>query len=158
MNKLVTRSELPSILGKMRGQGRKIVLAGGCFDVIHVGHVRYLEEAKQFGDILVVGINGDEAVRKMKGDGRPYIKQEERAEILSAFSFVDFVVIFEETTTKNLLLELKPDIYAKGTDYKADTVPWHDLVEGYGGKVVITGDAKSHSSTETIERMKKPFY
>ncbi|MBI5206739.1 MAG: adenylyltransferase/cytidyltransferase family protein [Candidatus Firestonebacteria bacterium] len=153
MNKLVERNKLSGILDEFKKHGKKIVLAAGCFDCLHVGHVRYLEEAKKFGDVLVVGINGDKAVRSMKGSGRPYVNQNERAEILSAFCFVDFVVIYEETTTKNLLLELKPDFYAKGTDYKADSVPWHDVVESYGGKVVIVGDIKTHSSTEIIEKM-----
>ncbi|MBI5417864.1 adenylyltransferase/cytidyltransferase family protein [Candidatus Poribacteria bacterium] len=153
MNKLIPRNKLPDILNKLKTNKKKIVLAAGCFDVLHVGHIRYLEEARKLGDFLVVGINGDEAINKMKGDGRPYINQDERAEILSALYCVDFVVIYEETTTKNLLMELKPDFYAKGTDYKAENVPWNDVVESYGGKVVIVGDPKTHSSTELIERI-----
>jgi rfaE bifunctional protein nucleotidyltransferase chain/domain len=154
MDKLVPREKLPDILNKLKKEGKKIVLAAGCFDVLHVGHVRYLEAAKKAGDILVVGINGDKAVKEMKGPGRPYANQSERAEILSALNFVDYVVIYDETVTKNLLTELKPDLYAKGTDYSGKTVPWHEIVEGYGGKIVIVGDPKDHSSTGILRQMK----
>jgi rfaE bifunctional protein nucleotidyltransferase chain/domain len=129
------------------------VFANGCFDMLHVGHVRYLEGAKALGDVLVVAVNSDEQVRKQKGADRPLMPQDERAEIVSALAAVDFVTIFEEPTVAELLLALKPDIHAKGTDYTVDTVPERDVVRSYGGRVAIAGDPKEHSSSEMIEKV-----
>lgn len=151
--KIVDREELKRRVESWRRRGDKITLANGCFDLIHVGHVRYLHAAKQLGGRLVVGVNGDESVRRLKGDGRPLMPAEERAEILAAFSDVDAVVIFSEADVRALLREIRPDFHAKGTDYRADNVPERDTVLECGGKVVIVGDPKDHSATEIMERM-----
>jgi D-glycero-beta-D-manno-heptose 1-phosphate adenylyltransferase len=136
-----------------RAEGRSVVLANGCFDVLHVGHVRYLEGAKALGHLLIVGINSDEQTRRLKGPGRPLVTQDQRAEIISSIEAVDYVTIFEEPTVTQLLLALKPDIHAKGTDYTQDSVPERDVVRSFGGRVAIVGDPKDHSSTEMIEKV-----
>jgi len=133
-----------------RQNGGIIVLANGCFDFFHVGHIRYLAEAKTLGDYLIVGINSDEQVRKLKGDNRPLIPEQERAEIISALRFVDYVTVFPEPTVEELIRVLRPDFHAKGTDYTVDSVPERDIVREYGGKVAIVGDPKNHSSTDLI--------
>jgi len=133
-----------------RQNGGIIVLANGCFDFFHVGHIRYLAEAKMLGDYLIVGINSDEQVRKLKGDNRPLIPEQERAEIISALKFVDYVTVFPEPTVEELIRALRPDFHAKGTDYTVDSVPEREIVREYGGKVAIVGDPKNHSSTDLI--------
>ena len=135
-------SELVDTIAASREAGSTIVLANGCFDLFHVGHLRYLAGAKQVGDILVVGINSDRQTRLLKGSDRPFINEKERAEIVSSLACVDFVTIFDEPTVENLIRTLKPDFHAKGTDYTADTVPERDIVREYGGKVAIVGDPK----------------
>ena len=127
-------------------------MANGCFDVLHVGHVRYLEGAKALGDLLIVGVNSDEQTRRLKGAGRPLLPQEQRAEIISSIEAVDFVTIFDEPTVEQLLLAVKPDGHAKGTDYTEDSVPERDVVRSFGGRVAIVGDPKDHSSSQMIER------
>lgn len=151
--KILTREELRRRVASWRGRGGKITLANGCFDVLHVGHVRYLHAAKELGGHLVVGINADESVRKLKGEGRPVIPAEERAEILAALADVDAVVIFPEPDVRALIRELRPDVHAKGTDYTADTVPERDVVLECGGRVEIVGDPKDHSATGIISRL-----
>ena len=136
-----------------REAGAKIVLANGCFDLFHVGHIRYLAGAKHVGDFLVVGINSDRQVRKLKGENRPYMSENERAEIVSAFRFVDAVTIFDEPTVEELIVAIRPDFHAKGTDYRTDTVPERDIVRKYGGQVAIVGDPKDHSSTGLIAKV-----
>ena len=136
-----------------RKHGARIVLANGCFDILHVGHVRYLEGAKALGDVLVVGINSDEQVRAQKGEGRPLVPERERAEIVASVRAVDFVTIFPEPTVEQLLLSIRPDIHAKGTDYTEETVPERDVVRSIGGRVVIVGDPKDHSSTEMVKKV-----
>jgi rfaE bifunctional protein nucleotidyltransferase chain/domain len=136
-----------------RKHGARIVLANGCFDLLHVGHIRYLEGAKALGDVLVVGVNSDEQVRLQKGAGRPFMPERERAEIIAAIRAVDFVTIFYEPTVEHLLLSVRPDIHAKGTDYTEDSVPERDVVRSYGGHVCIVGDPKDHSSTEMVRRV-----
>ncbi|MBA2733195.1 MAG: adenylyltransferase/cytidyltransferase family protein [Acidobacteria bacterium] len=136
-----------------RKHGARIVLANGCFDILHVGHVRYLEDAKALGDVLVVGINSDEQVREQKGAGRPFVPERERAEIIAAIRAVDFVTIFAEPTVEQLLRSIRPDIHAKGTDYTEDSVPERDVVRSIGGRVVIVGDPKNHSSTEMVKEL-----
>jgi rfaE bifunctional protein nucleotidyltransferase chain/domain len=148
--KIVTREELRCRAESWRESGEKITLANGCFDLLHVGHVRYLHAAKQLGGRLVVGINSDDSVRKLKGDGRPLIPAEERAEILAALADVDAVVIFPEPDVRALVREIRPDIHAKGTDYTADSVPERDTVIECGGRVEIVGDPKDHSATDII--------
>ena len=127
------------------------MLANGCFDLFHVGHIRYLAGAKDLGDILIVGLNSDEQVRKLKGNNRPFMPENERAEIISALKFVDFVTIFPEPTVTELLRAIRPDFHAKGTDYTTETVPEREIVKEFGGQVAIVGDPKDHSSTDLIK-------
>ena len=153
--RIVNRLELALRVAEARKQGELIVLANGCFDVLHVGHIRYLEAAKAMGDLLIVGINSDKQARRLKGDGRPVLSQDHRAEIVAALDAVDFVTIFEEPTVEQLLLALKPDVHAKGTDYTEDSVPERDVVRSYGGRVAIAGDPKDHSSSEMIDKVSR---
>lgn len=150
---ILSREELVERVAAARETGSRIVLANGCFDVLHVGHVRYLAGARELGDFLVVGINSDEQVAVQKGDGRPVLPASERAEIVAALESVSFVTIFNEPTVEELLLALKPDVHAKGTDYTTDTVPERDVVRSYGGQVAIVGDPKDHSTSEIIARL-----
>lgn len=133
-----------------RGDGSQIVLANGCFDLIHAGHIRYLAGAKELGGCLIVGINSDRQVAALKGPGRPYITENERAEIISAFRFVDAVTIFDEPTVEGLIRAIRPDFHAKGTDYTVDDVPEREVVRELGGRVAIVGDPKDHSSSDLI--------
>lgn len=142
--------ELKKSIARSRADDSKIVLANGCFDLLHVGHVRYLTGAKAIGDILVVGVNSDRQTRFLKGNGRPFVPENERAELVSGLRCVDFVTIFDEPTVEQLLLAIRPDFHAKGTDYTTETVPEHEIVRSYGGAVVIVGDPKDHSTTELI--------
>ena len=146
-NRLIARAAIE------RREQKKIVLANGCFDLFHVGHIRYLAGAKELGDCLIVGINSDEQVRKLKGETRPFMPERERAEIVSAFRFVDYVTIFEEPTVEDLIRAIRPDFHAKGTDYTTETVPEREIVKEYGGQVAIVGDPKDHSSTEFIKKV-----
>lgn len=139
-----------------RRHGHTVAFANGCFDVLHVGHIRYLQGAAAKADVLVVGVNGDESVRSLKGEGRPLMPEHERAEMISAIRGVTYVTIFHEDSPVRLLQLLKPDVHCKGTDYTAETVPERDAVLAYGGKVVIVGDPKDHSTTEMLERMRRP--
>ena len=150
---ILDRDELVRRVNELRAEGAAIVFANGCFDLIHVGHLRYLEGAADLGDVLVVAINSDRQARELKGDGRPFTPENERAEIVAALKCVDFVTVFDEPTVEELLLALKPDFHAKGTDYTVDTVPEREVVRSYGGIVAIVGDPKDHSSTEIIERL-----
>lgn len=153
MKKIKTLAELRKIVASEKARGKTIVLANGCFDLFHVGHIRYLRGAKSKGDILVVGLNSDRSVRRLKGRGRPILPQQERAEILAAFSFVDYVVIFSEPNVEKLLLSLKPDSHVKGSDYSEDTVPEREIVKAYGGKVAIAGGPKIRDTSKIIERI-----
>jgi rfaE bifunctional protein nucleotidyltransferase chain/domain len=132
-----------------------VVFANGCFDVLHAGHVRYLQSAKSLGDLLVVGVNSDDQVAEQKGAGRPILPQRERAEIVAALESVDLVTIFAEPTVEALLLALRPDVHAKGTDYTEETVPEREVVKSFGGRVAIVGDPKDHSTSELIGRLFK---
>ena len=153
MQRILNREELRKRIASERESGARIVLANGCFDVLHVGHVRYLAGARQLGDVLVVGINADEQVALQKGAGRPVLPADDRAEIVAALESVTYVTIFEEPTVEQLLLALKPDVHAKGTDYTTETVPERDVVRSYGGQVAIVGDPKDHSTSEIIARL-----
>jgi len=155
-SKILTREALKRRAAEWRGAGEPITLANGCFDLLHVGHVRYLHAAKALGGRLIVAVNSDESVRALKGDGRPLIPAEERAEILSAFEDVDAVVIFPERDVRALIREIQPDIQAKGTDYTADSVPERDVVAEYGGRVEIVGDPKDHSASDIIRSRLRP--
>lgn len=153
LNKLKTLGELQVIVAAKKAAGKTVVLANGCFDLFHVGHIRYLREARANGDLLIVAINSDSSVHKLKGKGRPILTQAERAEILSAFSFVDYVTIFDELNVEKILRELKPDIHAKGSDYTEETVPEKDTVKEYGGKVIIVGGPKVHNASDLLKRI-----
>ena len=152
---ILNRDELVTRITTDRKNGRRIVLANGCFDVLHVGHVRYLAGARQLGDVLVVGVNSDEQVARLKGPGRPILPATERAEIVAALEAVSYVTIFHEPTVEQLLLTLRPDVHAKGTDYTEDSVPERDVVRSYGGEVAIVGDPKDHSTSAILARLRK---
>lgn len=154
--KIVSREELKHRAESWRANGEKIILANGCFDLLHVGHVRYLHAAKQLGGRLIIAINSDDSVRTLKGPGRPLIPEEERAEILAALSDVDAVVIFTEPDVRALIREIRPNIHAKGTDYTAQSVPERDTVIECGGRVEIVGDPKDHSATDIIRNRLEP--
>jgi len=153
--RVLTREELTARVVRARLEGARIVFANGCFDVLHVGHTRYLTGARELGDLLVVGVNSDEQVRIQKGPGRPILPQDERAELVASLDSVDYVTVFNEPTVEQLLLTLKPDVHAKGTDYTEDTVPERDVVRSYGGTVAIVGDPKDHSTSSLLTRLRK---
>ena len=148
---VLSRPDLISRINAERSAGVTIILTNGCFDLIHAGHVRYLAGAKDLGGFLVVGINSDKQVRKLKGNGRPYISEAERAEIISSLRFVDAVTVFDEPTVDELIDAIRPDVHAKGTDYTTETVPERERVLAYGGRIAIVGDPKDHSSTDLIK-------
>ena len=148
--KVFSREELRRRVAEWRRAGERITLTNGCFDLLHVGHVRYLRAARELGGRLVVAINSDESVRALKGEGRPLMPAEERAEILAALADVDAVVVFPERDVRALIREIRPDVHAKGTDYTAATVPERDVVLECGGRVEIVGDPKDHSASEII--------
>lgn len=147
---ILDRDSLIDAVNELRAAGKTIVLANGCFDLFHVGHVRYLQGASEVGSALVVGINSDAQTRRLKGHGRPFMPENERAEIVASLKCVDLVTIFDEPTVEELMRAIRPDFHAKGTDYTADTVPEREIMRELGGKVVIVGDPKDHSSTELI--------
>lgn len=153
LDKLKTRIEMARIAEELRRRGRRLVFANGCFDLLHVGHVRYLQAARAEGDLLVLALNGDASVSKLKGPGRPLMPQAERAEMLCAFECVDYVVIFDDLTVDGLLLQLRPDVHAKGTDYTVETVPERATVQSYGGRIAIVGDPKDHSTRDFLRRI-----
>jgi D-glycero-beta-D-manno-heptose 1-phosphate adenylyltransferase len=154
--KILKRVEARELVEQWRRAGERIVLGNGNFDLLHVGHVRYLRGAKELGGKLIVAINSDESVRALKGDGRPVMPAEERAEIVAALEDVDAVVIFSELDVRALIRELRPDIQAKGTDYTVESVPERDTLAEYGGRVAIVGDAKDHSTSEIIRSRLAP--
>ena len=150
---ILERDQLLAQVAARRQAGGRVVLANGCFDVIHVGHVRYLQGAKELGDVLIVGINSDKQVALLKGAGRPIMGERERAEIVDSIGAVDFVTIFDEPTVESLLLIIKPDVHAKGTDYTEESVPEREVVLSYGGRVAIVGDPKNHSTSQLLGRL-----
>jgi rfaE bifunctional protein nucleotidyltransferase chain/domain len=153
--KIVSRDELRQRVTEWRRAGDRITLANGCFDVLHVGHIRYLHAARELGGKLVVAVNDDASVRALKGEGRPVMPAEERAEILAALAVVDAVVVFSEKDVRAIIREIRPDFHAKGTDYTVESVPERDEVEACGGRVVIVGDPKDHSASEIILRSRR---
>ena len=153
--KIYNRGSLSDQVQRWREQGESIILANGGFDLLHVGHVRYLHGAKALGGKLVVAVNSDSSLRRLKGEGRPLMPAQERAEILAAMEDVDAIVIFEEPDVRALLRELHPDVHAKGTDYTRDSVPERDEVLAYGGRVEIVGDPKDHSTTSLLAQMQQ---
>jgi len=149
-SKILTRDQLREQVEQWRRAGERVILANGNFDLLHVGHVRYLRGAKALGGQLVVAINSDQSVRTLKGEDRPIMPERERAEIVSALADVDAVIVFPELDVRSIIREIRPDIHAKGTDYTADTVPERDVVADCGGRVAIVGDSKDHSTSEII--------
>jgi D-glycero-beta-D-manno-heptose 1-phosphate adenylyltransferase len=154
--KILGREQLRQRVAEWRRAGDRITLANGCFDLLHVGHIRYLHAAKHLGGRLIVAVNSDDSVRSLKGEGRPIMPAEERAEILAALADVDAIVIFHEKDVRALIRELRPDVQAKGTDYTVDNVPERDVVTECGGRVEIVGDPKDHSATEIIQKRLGP--
>jgi D-glycero-beta-D-manno-heptose 1-phosphate adenylyltransferase len=152
--KIVSREELRRRVEQWRNSGDKVILTNGCFDLLHVGHIRYLRAAKQLGGKVVVALNSDASVRQIKGAGRPLMNEHERAEILSALADVDAIVIFPEPDVRAIIREIHPDVQAKGTDYTEESVPERDEVMAYGGRVAIVGDPKDHSTTEFLGQMR----
>lgn len=146
-------SEAAAVADRLRRTGKRVVFTNGCFDIIHVGHARCLEEARSLGDYLFVGVNSDDSVRTIKGEGRPVTPEEERLEVLSALEAVDFVFTFDGATADEVILAIKPDIHAKGTDYTEETVPERDSVLSYGGRIAIVGDPKGHSTRDILKRL-----
>ena len=153
MGEVLTREALVERVRRARGAGRTIAFANGCFDILHVGHVRYLEAAAREADVLVVAINDDASVKVLKGANRPILAAEHRAELVAALRSVDFVVIFPEPTVTPLLEALRPDVHCKGTDYSVDTVPERETVKAYGGRIAIVGDPKDHSTRDLLARI-----
>ncbi|MFN2385366.1 MAG: adenylyltransferase/cytidyltransferase family protein [Thermoanaerobaculia bacterium] len=156
-SKILTRAELLERAAQRRAADQRLVLANGAFDLLHVGHVRYLEAARDEGDWLAVAVNSDASVRRAKGPGRPIIPEGERAEIVAALECVDAVVLFEEDSPAALIEELEPDVHAKGSDYSAEGVPERAVVARYGGRTAIVGDPKDHATTDLIDRISKAF-
>ena len=151
---VLTETELRRVVGDERSHGKSIAFANGVFDVLHVGHVRYLQDAAKEADVLIVAVNGDDSVRALKGEGRPVTNQHERAELVSAIRGVSYVTIFHDTSPARLIAALKPDVHCKGTDYTLDTVPERDVVLAYGGRIAIVGDAKQHSTSAILRKMR----
>ena len=149
---ILSRDALIKVVAEARANGKRIVMANGCFDILHVGHIRYLRGARELGDLLVVGVNSDSQVAIQKGAGRPILPSVERAELIGALESVSYVTIFDEPTVEELLLALKPDVHAKGTDYTVETVPEREVVRSYGGTVAIVGDPKDHSTSEILSQ------
>jgi rfaE bifunctional protein nucleotidyltransferase chain/domain len=154
MGVVITDDELVSLVSADRQAGRTVVFANGCFDLLHVGHVRYLEGARHEGDRLIVAINDDESVHRLKGDGQPVLPAEARAELVAALRVVDYVVIFPDPTVERLLRLVRPDVHCKGTDYTVDTVPEREVVRSYGGRVAVVGDRKDHSTRGLLTRLR----
>jgi rfaE bifunctional protein nucleotidyltransferase chain/domain len=156
LQKIMTAPDLAAQAIRWRAAGEKIILANGCFDMLHVGHVRYLRAAKELGGRLIVAVNSDSSARTLKGEGRPRVPENERAEILAALEAVDAVTIFAELDVHNLVRLVRPDIHAKGTDYSEESVPERETVVACGGRVAIVGDPKDHSTTETLRKGEWP--
>jgi rfaE bifunctional protein nucleotidyltransferase chain/domain len=153
MGEILSRDRLVARVASERAAGRTVAFANGAFDLLHVGHVRYLEAAAREADILVVAVNDDASVRGLKGSGRPIMKAEDRAELVAALRSVDYVVIFPEPTVGPLLEALRPDVHCKGTDYTVDSVPEREIVRAYGGRTAIVGDPKDHSTRDLLARI-----
>jgi len=153
--KILSRASLREALAERKRSGKRVVFANGCFDTLHVGHVRYLEGARKEGDLLVVGVNADSSVKNLKGPGRPILDEQARAKLVAALRAVDYVVLFDEPNVEALLETLRPDVHAKGTDYTAETVPERATADRLGIRVAIVGDPKGHSTRELLETIRK---
>ena len=154
MNKLTRLDELTEIAKRFKKEGKKIIFTNGCFDLLHLGHIRYLKEAKRLGDILIVGLNSDNSVISLKGPNRPLVKEEARAEILSALEMVDYIVIFDELTPKNLIDRIIPNVLVKGGDWRKEEVVGRNIVEAQGGKVVIIPEVRGYSTSTLIKKIR----
>jgi len=155
--KILSLDALRQRLGEHRRRGQRVVLANGCFELLHVGHVRYLEAAKREGDVLVVGVNSDASVQLLKGEGRPLQPVADRARLVAALAAVDYVVVFGESTVAPLIEALRPEVHAKGTDYTPDTVPEREAVRAVGGRVAVVGDPKQHSTRDLLANLRQRF-
>lgn len=154
MEKLIEKENLNNIIKKLKSENKKIVFTNGCFDILHAGHVRYLKESKKFGDILIVGLNSDVSVKKIKGESRPINPEMDRAEVLAGLEAVNYIVLFDETSPVKLLEEIKPDIYTKGADYTVETLPEAKTVLSYGGKIEFIKFLEGRSTTKIIDKIK----
>lgn len=154
MEKLIEKEKLDNIIKKLKSENKKIVFTNGCFDILHAGHVRYLKESKKFGDILIVGLNSDISVKKIKGETRPINPEMDRAEVLAGLEAVNYIVLFDETSPVKLLEEIKPDIYTKGADYTVETLPEAKTVLSYGGKIEFIKFLEGRSTTKIIDKIK----
>lgn len=154
MEKLIEKENLDDIIKKLKSENKKIVFTNGCFDILHAGHVRYLKESKKFGDILIVGLNSDVSVKKIKGESRPINPEMDRAEVLAGLEAVNYIVLFDETSPVKLLEEIKPDIYTKGADYTVETLPEAKTVLSYGGKIEFIKFLEGRSTTKIIDKIK----
>lgn len=154
MEKLIEKENLDNIIKKLKSENKKIVFTNGCFDILHAGHVRYLKESKKFGDILIVGLNSDVSVKKIKGESRPINPEIDRAEVLAGLEAVNYIVLFDETSPVKLLEEIKPDIYTKGADYTVETLPEAKTVLSYGGKIEFIKFLEGRSTTKIIDKIK----
>jgi rfaE bifunctional protein nucleotidyltransferase chain/domain len=154
-SKIVTLDRAAQAASEARAAGRRVVLANGCFDLLHVGHLRYLEGAAAVADVTIVGVNGDGSVRRLKGDGRPLLTATDRARLVAALRATDYVVIFEEDNVRNLIAAIRPDFHAKGTDYTTESVPERDAVLAVGGQVAIVGDPKDHNTRDLIRHIQE---
>lgn len=152
---LINRNELPNLLKKLRNENKTIVTTNGCFDILHVGHVRYLEKTKSFADVLIVALNSDKSVKSIKGESRPINNENDRAEVLSGLKSVDYVVLFDEDSPIDLLLEIKPDVYTKGADYTVETLPEAKKIIEAGGRIEFISFVEGKSTTSIIEKMRK---
>ena len=155
--KIIPRTQIPALGERLRRERRRIVFANGCFDILHVGHIRYLQGAKNQGDVLVVGVNSDRTVHQLKGPGRPLLKAGARAELVAALESVDYVVIFDDPTAAEVLRDLRPHVHCKGTDYTEATVPEREVMESLGGTVRIVGDPKDHSTREVLSEIVRRY-
>jgi glycerol-3-phosphate cytidylyltransferase len=153
--KIISAEEIENLIANLRKPGKKIVFTNGCFDILHVGHIRYLKEAKSFGDILIVGLNSDSSVKKLKGPSRPINGENDRAEVLASLESVDYITIFNDDTPSETIEKVKPDIHAKGGDYLPEDLPERNVVEKYGGKVKIIKFHDGFSTTGIINKMNK---
>ena len=154
MEKLIEKENLDNIIKKLKSENKKIVFTNGCFDILHAGHVRYLKESKKFGDILIIGLNSDVSVKKIKGESRPINPEMDRAEVLAGLEAVSYIVLFDETSPVKLLEEIKPDIYTKGADYTVETLPEAKTVLSYGGKIEFIKFLEGRSTTKIIDKIK----
>ena len=156
-DKVMTQDELMPILDRLRKEGKKVVFTNGCFDILHVGHIRYLKEAKGYGDILIVAVNSDLSVKSIKGDKRPIVSQSERAEVVAALEMVDYVTMFDEDTPYNIIKKLQPDVLIKGGDWAIDKIVGRDIVEARGGKVIAIPVIEGASTTGIVERVLEKY-